>query len=85
MHMDQNNSSQQQSILPEEEGIDMKKYIFLILSHWWWFGISVFVALTIAYMVNRYTQNYYQVSSSIVVGDEFQSGSAPGRSRRPLP
>lgn len=24
--------------LPEEEGIDIKKYIFLILSHWWWFA-----------------------------------------------
>jgi capsular exopolysaccharide synthesis family protein len=65
-----------QSYLPEEEGIDIKKYIFLILNHWWWFAISVFVALTIAYLVNRYSQKIYQANCSLIIGDQgSQAGS----------
>jgi len=59
-----------------EEGIDIKKYIFLILNHWWWFAISVFVCLTFAYMVNRYSQKIYQASCSLIIGDQgSQAGS----------
>ena len=63
-------NNQQQLLLPEEEGIDIKKYIYLILSHWWWFGIAVFVALTIAYLVNRYSQEIYSASCSVIIGEE---------------
>jgi len=60
----------------EEESIDIKKYIFLILSHWWWFGIAIFISLTIAYLVNRYSEEVYEVSASVIVEDkESQMGS----------
>lgn len=62
--------SKQQVYLSEEEGIDIKKYIFLILNHWWWFAISVFVALTITYMINRYSQKIYQANCSLIIGEE---------------
>lgn len=68
--MEYSPNSQQQVLLPEEEGIDIKKYIYLILSHWWWFGICIFVALTIAYMVNRYSQKVYSADCSVIVGEE---------------
>ncbi len=55
--------------LPEEEGIDIKKYIFLILSHWWWFAIAIFVSLTIAYLVNRYSQQVYSANCSMIIGE----------------
>ncbi len=60
--------------LPEEEGIDIKKYIFLILNHWWWFAITLFISVTIAYLVNRYSQEVYSASCSIIIGEE-QSAS----------
>lgn len=63
-------SSQGNITLPEEEGIDIKKYIFLVLSHWWWFAITLFVSLTIAYLVNRYAQNVYSASCSIIIGEQ---------------
>ena len=66
----------QQPYLPEEEGIDIKKYIFLILNHWWWFAITLFVTLTITYMINRYSQKIYQASCSLIIGEEgSQAGS----------
>lgn len=61
---------QQNYQLPEEEGIDIKKYIFLILSHWWWFAIALFVSLTIAYLVNRYSQEVFSANASIIVGEQ---------------
>lgn len=67
--MENNPNSQQNILLPEEEGIDIKKYIFLILSHWWWFAITLFITLTIAYLINRYSQEEYNVSSSIIIGE----------------
>lgn len=72
---DQQNNFQ----LPEEEGIDIKKYIFLILSHWWWFAIALFISLTIAYLVNRYSQEVYSASCSIIVGEpDARAGSVEG-------
>ena len=66
-----------QNTFHEEESIDIKKYIFQILYHWWWFALSIFIALTIAYVVNRYSEKVYQVSCSLVIGDEAsKSGSA---------
>ncbi|MBN2486998.1 MAG: polysaccharide biosynthesis tyrosine autokinase [Bacteroidales bacterium] len=62
----QENSSLQ---LPEEEGIDIKKYIYLILTHWWWFAITIFVSMTVAYLVNRYSQEVYSASCTVIVGE----------------
>lgn len=53
----------------EEDGIDIKKYVFLILSHWWWFAVVIFISLTIAYLVNRYSQEVYMANCSIVIGE----------------
>jgi tyrosine-protein kinase Etk/Wzc len=62
--------------LQEEDTIDIKKYIFLILGRWWLFGIAVFISLTIAYLINRYSTELYQVNCSLVVGEEgTQAGS----------
>lgn len=62
--------------LPEEENLDLKKYIFIILYYWWWFAITIFISLTIAYLINRYTKEIYQVNCSVIVHDETsQMGS----------
>ncbi|NJK86760.1 MAG: hypothetical protein HC906_13105 [Bacteroidales bacterium] len=61
----------------EEESIDIKKYLFQILFHWWWFAISIFIALTVAYLINRYSEKIYQTSCSLVIGEEAsKAGSA---------
>jgi capsular exopolysaccharide synthesis family protein len=62
--------------LPEEEGIDIKKYIFLILSHWWWFAITLFISVTVVYLINRYSQEVYSASCSIIVGEEQASSGS---------
>ncbi|HCT29680.1 MAG TPA: hypothetical protein DIW31_02850 [Bacteroidales bacterium] len=71
--MNSNNNKQM-----EEESLDIKKYIFLILSNWYWFAISIFLGLFIAYFINRYSINIYSVQSSLIVRDDESPNSFSG-------
>ncbi len=69
------NNIQQQPQQPyrpvyEEEGLDLKKYFFMVLAHWYWFVLSVGLAVTIGFLINRYTKPVYEVSSTLIIGDE---------------
>lgn len=56
--------------LPEDDNIDIKRYLSLFLSNWYWFAITLFVAVTLAYCINRYSQKIYTVSSSLLIRDD---------------
>jgi len=53
----------------KEETIDIKKYIFKILANWYWFVIAVFLSTSAAYIINRYSDRVYQVSSTLLIRD----------------
>ena len=67
--MDYQTQSNRQ-ISHEEDSIDIKKYLFMILANWYWFVLSVFVCLFVAYLVNRYSEKIYSVSSSLIIRDD---------------
>jgi len=52
-----------------EETIDLKRYFFLFLGKWYFIAISLFAALFVAYLVNRYSEQVYSVNASIVIGN----------------
>lgn len=54
----------------EEDGLDFKKLFFQILSNWYWFAISLFATLFVAYLVNRYSEQTFTVSSTLIVRDD---------------
>lgn len=58
----------------EEETIDIKRYLSLFLSNWYWFAGALFIALTVAYGINRYSEKVYTVSSTLLIRDD-QVGS----------
>jgi uncharacterized protein involved in exopolysaccharide biosynthesis len=60
------------SNINQEEGIDYKKYIFKVISHWYLFVIFIFIAFSIAYYINRYTSPIYKVKSSILIKSDKQ-------------
>lgn len=62
----------------EEETMDIKKYVFLIIANWYWFAISIFICLFISYLVNRYSVNIYSVQSSLIVRDDESPNSFSG-------
>jgi capsular exopolysaccharide synthesis family protein len=62
----------------DEESIDLKRYISLFISNWYWFAIVLFVALGIAYSINRWSEKVYTVSSSLLIKDDQFGGVNAG-------
>jgi tyrosine-protein kinase Etk/Wzc len=61
-----------------EETLDFKKYINLVLRHWYWFVISLVFCLGLAYIITRTTHNVYQVDATILIRDDKNSKSNTG-------
>jgi len=57
----------------EDESIDFKRYISLFLSNWYWFAIALFIGLCIAYGINRWSEELYTVSSTLLIKDDQNS------------
>ena len=62
--------SEYQELYQQEQKINIRKYIYLFISHWYWFVLALIVALTAAYLKNRYTQPMYSGSATIVLEDQ---------------
>lgn len=56
--------------LPEDDNIDIKRYLSLFISNWYWFAVALFIAFTLAYGINRYSQPVYSVSSTLLIKDD---------------
>jgi len=63
---------------PEEETLDIKQLLYRVIANWYWYAISVFIALFVAYLVNRYSQQVFSVTSSVIVRDDDQSKAYVG-------
>lgn len=66
-----------------DNSLDIKRYLSLFLSNWYWFAGFLFIAISIAYLFNRYSEEIYVVSSTLLIKDE-QLGGGP-RSESFLP
>jgi len=55
---------------PDDDNIDIKRYLSLFISNWYWFAIALFIALTVSYGINRYSQPVYSVSSTLLIKDD---------------
>ncbi|MCK4923090.1 MAG: polysaccharide biosynthesis tyrosine autokinase, partial [Bacteroidales bacterium] len=62
----------------EEDSLDLKKYFFLILANWYWFIISLFLGLAIAYMTNRYSKPVYRVNATLMLNEGASSRGLSG-------
>jgi len=60
----------------DDDNLDIKRYLSLFLSNWYWFVISLFIALTISYGINRYSEKIYTVSSTLLIRDGQKGGSS---------
>ncbi len=77
MQMD-NQPNRREDFPHEEDSLDIKKYLFLILSNWYWFVLSIFTGLFIGYLVNRYSVNVYSIQSSLIIRDDESPNSFTG-------
>jgi capsular exopolysaccharide synthesis family protein len=63
-----NNNQTQQN-----ESIDIKKFIFKIIANWYWFAFSVFVTISVAYFINRYSDPIFSQRALVLVADKDNS------------
>ncbi len=63
--MDQNIIQQQQS-----ENIDIQKFLMKVLANWYWFALTVFIAISIAYFINRYSDPVFKQSAYVLIQDK---------------
>jgi capsular exopolysaccharide synthesis family protein len=59
---------------PDNESIDVKRYISLFISNWYWFAFSLFIFISLAYAINRYSERIYTISSSLLIKDDKING-----------
>ena len=60
---------------PEDDNLDLKRYISLFISNWYWFAVALFISLTIAYAINRYSEKIWTVSSTLLIKDDQLGGA----------
>jgi len=62
---------------PPSDDIDLMRYVSLFISNWIWIAAALFVALGFAYVFNRYSQRVYNVTSTMLIQDEQNTGTIP--------
>lgn len=72
--METNTARQMYLVDEQEETIDIKRYVSLFVSNWYWFVIALILALGSAYLINRYSEKMYSVSSTLLIKDDQTSG-----------
>ncbi|MDE5417546.1 polysaccharide biosynthesis tyrosine autokinase [Labilibaculum sp. DW002] len=53
-----------------EEGTNVKEFIFRLLSKWHWFVLFGFLGLSGGYLISKYTQPTYKMTSTVLVHEE---------------
>ncbi|MFC2080828.1 polysaccharide biosynthesis tyrosine autokinase [Bacteroidota bacterium] len=56
--------------LPDTRPVNWRKYLYLFLTNWYWFLITIFIALSIAYLKNRYTLPNYRATATLLIEEE---------------
>lgn len=59
-----------QPTLSEEDNLDIKRYLSMFISNWYWFAAALFISISVAYGINRYSEKIYTVSSTLLIKDD---------------
>lgn len=62
-------------IVPEEDNLDIKRYLSLFISNWYWFAVSLLISLSLSYSINRYSSKLFTVSSTLMIKDDQYGGA----------
>ena len=68
-HFQQNAQPQQNA---QEQSLDFKVILYKIYHYWYTFILTIFIALTIAFLFNKYTRPVYEASTTVLVKDKSE-------------
>ncbi|MEI6748910.1 MAG: Wzz/FepE/Etk N-terminal domain-containing protein, partial [Bacteroidota bacterium] len=54
----------------QEQSVDFKSLFFKFYNYWYFFIITIFVSLLIAFLFNKYTKPSYKVKTTVLIKDE---------------
>jgi tyrosine-protein kinase Etk/Wzc len=55
---------------PPSDDIDLMRYVSLFISNWIWIAAALFLALSLTYVINRFSQRVYNVKSTLLIEEE---------------
>nr|WP_320153930.1 Wzz/FepE/Etk N-terminal domain-containing protein [uncultured Draconibacterium sp.] len=68
--MTANNNHQQFPAIEQNDEIDIKRLLYLLLSRWYWLLIGLLLGASMAYLVVKFTPANYLVDTSLLVTNE---------------
>jgi uncharacterized protein involved in exopolysaccharide biosynthesis len=57
----------------QEESIDIKSLFFKFFRYWYFFALTIFVSLLVAFLFNKYTKPVYEVKTTVLVKEDKAS------------
>ena len=58
----------------QDDSINIKRFLSLFMSNWYWFAIALFISISIAYGINRWSEKVYTVSSTLLIKGDQNAG-----------
>jgi len=58
--------------MQEENAFDFRALFFKFYRYWYFFAITVFIAIVIAFLFNKYSKPIYEVSTTLLVKDDYK-------------
>ena len=82
--METENSRPYQAPQPQaEENFDYKALFFKMYRYWYFFVLTIIVALIIAFLFNKYTKPVYEVSTTVIIKSDRGNNIDPAATDRP--
>jgi tyrosine-protein kinase Etk/Wzc len=64
------NKDERTNLFDTEESIDIRAFLYKCFHHWYLFFIIVAIALTVAVLINRFTNPMYKISTFVLIHDK---------------
>lgn len=62
------------SAFESDDNMEIKRYLSLFISNWYWFTTTLFFSISIGYGINRYSEREYEISATLLIKDDKTLG-----------
>jgi len=66
-----------QDLSQQQQSVDYKLILFKFYRYWYFFAVTIFIALIIAFIFNKYTKPVYEVKTSVLIKDKSENKMNP--------